>query len=97
MRALIEELRILILPRDPNDDKNVIVEIRGGAGGEEAALFANISMRSKSFLLSLLLFLPKNIYTIYYLSKYNMSHITLSIELTEYEIKNTPYYTVLTA
>ncbi|MEA5010753.1 MAG: peptide chain release factor 1 [Angelakisella sp.] len=35
-----EELTILLLPRDPNDDKNVIVEIRGGAGGEEAALFA---------------------------------------------------------
>ena len=34
------ELRILLLPRDPNDDKSVIVEIRGGAGGEEAALFA---------------------------------------------------------
>ncbi len=36
-----DELRILLLPRDPNDDKNVIVEIRGGAGGDEAALFAN--------------------------------------------------------
>ena len=35
-----EELRVLLLPRDPNDDKNVIVEIRGGAGGDEAALFA---------------------------------------------------------
>jgi len=35
-----EELTILLLPKDPNDDKNVIVEIRGGAGGEEAALFA---------------------------------------------------------
>lgn len=35
-----EELKILLLPRDPNDDKNVIVEIRAGAGGEEAALFA---------------------------------------------------------
>jgi len=35
-----EELRILLLPRDQNDDKNVIIEIRGGAGGEEAALFA---------------------------------------------------------
>ncbi|NLY29946.1 MAG: peptide chain release factor 1 [Firmicutes bacterium] len=34
------ELRILLLPKDPNDDKNVIVEIRGGTGGEEAALFA---------------------------------------------------------
>ena len=37
---LAEELPILLLPRDPNDDKNVIVEIRGGVGGEEAALFA---------------------------------------------------------
>ncbi|MBQ7642441.1 MAG: peptide chain release factor 1, partial [Clostridia bacterium] len=34
-----EELKILLLPKDPDDDKNVIVEIRGGAGGEEAALF----------------------------------------------------------
>ena len=34
-----EELKLLLLPRDPNDEKNVIVEIRGGAGGEEAALF----------------------------------------------------------
>lgn len=38
---LTEELKILLLPKDPNDDKNVIVEIRGGAGGEEASLFAN--------------------------------------------------------
>ena len=37
---LEEQLRILLLPKDPNDDKNVIVEIRGGAGGGEAALFA---------------------------------------------------------
>ena len=40
-RARLEkELPMLLLPRDPNDDKNVIVEIRGGVGGEEAALFA---------------------------------------------------------
>jgi peptide chain release factor 1 len=38
--ALEQELQILLLPKDPNDDKNVFVEIRGGAGGEEAALFA---------------------------------------------------------
>jgi peptide chain release factor 1 len=38
--ALEEEIKLLLLPKDPNDDKNVIVEIRGGAGGEEAALFA---------------------------------------------------------
>ena len=37
---LIEELKVLLLPRDPNDDKNVIMEIRAGTGGEEAALFA---------------------------------------------------------
>ena len=38
---LSEELKILLLPSDPNDDRNVIVEIRAGAGGEESALFAN--------------------------------------------------------
>ncbi|MFR8669892.1 MAG: peptide chain release factor 1, partial [[Clostridium] leptum] len=43
-----EELRILLLPQDPNDDKNVIIEIRGGAGGEEAALFANTLYRMYS-------------------------------------------------
>src|SRR5439155_9800727 len=37
---LLEDLRLLLLPRDPNDDKNVIMEVRAGAGGEEAALFA---------------------------------------------------------
>ncbi len=35
-----QELKVLLLPKDPNDDRNVIVEIRGGAGGDEAALFA---------------------------------------------------------
>ena len=40
-----EELKILLIPKDPNDDKNVIVEIRGGAGGEEAALFAYVLYR----------------------------------------------------
>ena len=43
-----DELKILLLPRDPNDDKNVIVEIRGGAGGEESALFANSLFRMYS-------------------------------------------------
>ena len=43
--ALHEELKILLLPKDPNDDKNVIVEIRQGAGGEEAALFAAVLYR----------------------------------------------------
>ena len=38
--ALSEEIKLLLLPKDPNDEKNVIVEIRGGTGGEEAALFA---------------------------------------------------------
>jgi peptide chain release factor 1 len=41
MERLEEELKILLLPRDPNDSKNVIVEIRGGVGGEESALFAH--------------------------------------------------------
>ena len=40
VEALEEKLKILLLPKDPNDDKNVIVEIRAGAGGDEAALFA---------------------------------------------------------
>ncbi len=43
-----EELKILLLPKDPNDDKNVIVEIRGGAGGEEASLFAGVLYRMYS-------------------------------------------------
>ena len=37
---LEQQMKILLLPKDPNDDKNVIVEIRAGAGGDEAALFA---------------------------------------------------------
>jgi len=40
IEELENELKILLLPKDPNDDKNVIVEIRAGAGGDEAALFA---------------------------------------------------------
>ena len=40
VEELEQKLKILLLPKDPNDDKNVIVEIRGGAGGDEAALFA---------------------------------------------------------
>ena len=40
LEVLEEELKILLIPKDPNDEKNVIVEIRAGAGGEEAALFA---------------------------------------------------------
>lgn len=40
-----EDLKILLLPKDPNDDRSVIVEIRGGAGGEEAALFAGVLFR----------------------------------------------------
>ena len=43
--ACLSELTILLLPRDPNDEKNVIVEIRAGAGGEEAALFAAVLYR----------------------------------------------------
>ncbi len=48
LEVLEEEIKILLLPRDPNDDKNVIVEIRGGAGGEESALFANSLYRMYS-------------------------------------------------
>ncbi len=46
--AVQEELKILLLPKDPNDSKNVIVEIRGGAGGDEAALFAGVLFRMYS-------------------------------------------------
>lgn len=45
---LEQELKILLLPRDPNDDKSVIMEIRAGTGGEEAALFANDLFRMYS-------------------------------------------------
>ena len=48
MEQYTEELKILLLPRDPDDDKSVIVEIRAGAGGEEAALFANSMFRMYS-------------------------------------------------
>ena len=41
MEAHLNAIKLLLLPKDPNDDKNVIIEIRAGAGGEEAALFAN--------------------------------------------------------
>ncbi|HHV27808.1 MAG: peptide chain release factor 1 [Clostridiaceae bacterium] len=46
--ALEEELKILLIPKDPNDDKNVIVEIRAGAGGSEAGLFAGDLLRMYS-------------------------------------------------
>lgn len=45
LKEISEELKILLLPKDPNDDRNVIIEIRGGAGGEEAALFAGVLFR----------------------------------------------------
>ena len=45
MPKLEDELKILLIPKDPDDDKNVICEIRGGAGGEEAALFAGTLFR----------------------------------------------------
>lgn len=45
IERVTDELKILLLPKDPNDDKNVIMEIRGGTGGEEAALFAADLMR----------------------------------------------------
>ena len=45
---LEEELKILLIPKDPNDDKDVIVEIRAAAGGDEAAIFAGDLMRMYS-------------------------------------------------
>ena len=48
MDKLEEDIKILLLPRDQDDDKNVIVEIRGGVGGEEAALFAAVLFRMYS-------------------------------------------------
>ena len=45
LEPTMDELKILLLPKDPNDDKNVIIEIRGGAGGEEASLFAAVLYR----------------------------------------------------
>ena len=46
--ALFEQLQIMLLPKDPNDEKSVIVEIRGGVGGEESALFAHSLFRMYS-------------------------------------------------
>jgi peptide chain release factor 1 len=46
--GLIDQLKVALIPRDPNDDRNVIVEIRAGAGGEEAALFASELLRMYS-------------------------------------------------
>ena len=46
--ALAEKIQILLLPKDPNDEKNVIMEIRGGVGGEESALFAHSLLRMYS-------------------------------------------------
>ncbi|HTM22623.1 MAG TPA: PCRF domain-containing protein, partial [Kofleriaceae bacterium] len=40
IEALVGRIKVLLLPRDPNDDRNVVMEIRGGTGGDEAALFA---------------------------------------------------------
>ena len=48
VEKISEELKILLLPKDPNDEKNVIMEIRGGTGGDEAALFAADLMRMYS-------------------------------------------------
>jgi len=48
MEKLSEELKILLLPKDPDDDRSCIIEIRAGAGGEEAALFANSLLRMYS-------------------------------------------------
>lgn len=48
IEKLSEKLKILLLPKDPNDERNVIIEIRGGAGGEESALFSAVLFRMYS-------------------------------------------------
>lgn len=48
IEKISSELRVLLIPKDPNDEKNVIIEIRGGAGGEESALFAGVLFRMYS-------------------------------------------------
>ena len=48
IERLSEQLKILLLPKDPNDERNVIIEIRGGAGGEESALFSAVLFRMYS-------------------------------------------------
>jgi peptide chain release factor 1 len=48
LATLDEELRVLLIPKDPNDDRNIVLEIRGGAGGDEAALFASDLFRMYS-------------------------------------------------
>ncbi|HBT96249.1 MAG TPA: peptide chain release factor 1, partial [Desulfobulbaceae bacterium] len=48
MRELEQELRIVLLPKDPNDDKNIFLEIRAGTGGDESALFAGDLFRMYS-------------------------------------------------
>lgn len=67
IETLTEELKILLLPRDPNDDRNVIIEIRAGAGGEESALFAHSLHR---------------MYTMY-AERRGLKHESLSISETE--------------
>ena len=84
---LENNLKILLLPRDPRDEKNVIMEIRGGAGGEEAALFAHSLLRmytmyvqSRGWTLELLnlneteLASPKHLHKRNYLIKKPVSH-----------------------
>src|SRR5918995_48237 len=46
--ALLAEIKVLMVPKDPNDEKNVMLEIRGGTGGDEAALFASDLFRMYS-------------------------------------------------
>ena len=67
IERLTEELKILLLPRDPNDERNVIVEIRAGAGGEESALFAHSLHR---------------MYTMY-AERHGLRHEPISINATE--------------
>ena len=58
MGSLEKEVRLLLIPRDPNDDKNILIEIRAGAGGEEASLFATGMFRALSRFSTLLTATP---------------------------------------
>ena len=46
MDTCTQELKVLLLPKDPNDDKNVIIEIRGGAGGEESFTLCKFTLQN---------------------------------------------------
>ncbi|NMP37372.1 MAG: peptide chain release factor 1 [Clostridiales bacterium] len=59
LEQIAQQLKVLLLPRDENDDKNVIIEIRGGAGGDEASLFAGVLFRMYSMYAEVKRFKPE--------------------------------------